>query len=757
MHRDLLHFAETTKLIDPWTIRIDGKKHMIEDDLSREKQEERLSAILYQQYYVRSPGIANVPSADPITIRDFQSSLVCANSGRGTWEGGWFVEHVAPDGQAVVSHKGIRFWVATEGIRPGADGLAAGSECSVFVPSFYGSLIPGFYLFYGDADRQSSTKSEIVARIYWHLTELAAPTFVEVATKALNSASIPFQMKLLNAPDTYHRADAAVIYLRKADFPTASEYLKTIYLTVQCSLRENVPALTKRLAPGLGVAEDPGDGLSFGQNRCRLLVRALRTAYMAGESSVESRQEVIEAEFSSAGLNSDSPFLSAHEVDCYNITLLSEENRVRTKPGPPTLSFDQATGQTKVNANELLEAAIRIGHELCSQAYWSAEKDRCNWTGRQARGLATTPARVAALGPDLYGGASGIAIFLAELYALTGEKVFCDTANASINCALKQIQEPSCRDELKVPGFFVGTTGLAFAAHFVSHQTGNCSLVEVARKLLDIEFSNEHRDSNDIIEGRAGAILALLAISHQPGWAYCFDWATRLGGELCRYVDSWSNAESGSVVPALGIGFSHGAAGIGLALFELYDRTRESVFCELGRSAFAYEDEQFDPLLGNWRKSRPKHEEHLDFADAPVAWCYGAPGIALSRLRAAEIDVEKRDDYLASARSALDTTRGSLERAITSEKFDISLCHGVTGLIEVLLIGRHILCEPQYECAALDATTKLIRDTGRYSVDARRGGSNPSLMLGTAGVGYQFLRLKEPLEVRSLLLVKTGQ
>jgi len=45
---------------------------------------------------------------------------------------------------------------------------------------------------------------------------------------------------------------------------------------------------------------------------------------------------------------------------------------------------------------------------------------------------------VAALGPELYGGTSGIAIFLAQLFALTGELELRRTAEGAIRQALAQ-------------------------------------------------------------------------------------------------------------------------------------------------------------------------------------------------------------------------------------------------------------------------------------------------------------------------------
>jgi hypothetical protein len=50
-------------------------------------------------------------------------------------------------------------------------------------------------------------------------------------------------------------------------------------------MRPGTPVFTKFLAPGLGLAEDPGQGDSFGQHRCRLLADAMILAYEQGKKA----------------------------------------------------------------------------------------------------------------------------------------------------------------------------------------------------------------------------------------------------------------------------------------------------------------------------------------------------------------------------------------------------------------------------------------------------------------------------------------
>lgn len=60
---------------------------------------------------------------------------------------------------------------------------------------------------------------------------------------------------------------------------------------------------TRPLAPGLGAAEDPGHGMSFGQARCRTSARALWTAFGAGREEEDDRAAALAEAFAEEGLD----------------------------------------------------------------------------------------------------------------------------------------------------------------------------------------------------------------------------------------------------------------------------------------------------------------------------------------------------------------------------------------------------------------------------------------------------------------------
>jgi lantibiotic modifying enzyme len=191
-------------------------------------------------------------------------------------------------------------------------------------------------------------------------------------------------------------------------------------------------------------------------------------------------------------------------------------------------------------------------------------------------------------------------------------------------------------------------------------------------------------------------------------------------------------------------GFSHGAAGIGWALAELYAATKEDRFRSAALEAFRYERSCFNPDQRNWPDFRGAEPAY------PVYWCHGAAGISLSRLRAWQI--LGGDDFLAEALSALGTVResmGSLENA--------SLCHGEMGNADVLIHASDVLNNEAWLTPARAAADKGFERFERRRVPWPCGlpGANetPGLMLGLAGIGHFYLRIADPTRTPSVLLI----
>src|SRR5919108_1976805 len=113
------------------------------------------------------------------------------------------------------------------------------------------------------------------------------------------------------------------------------------------------------------------------------------------------------------------------------------------------------------NAATFLEEAAELAHEIAASAIWY--DGRCNWMGAVPRRAWRSGERGvrARLGPDLYGGTSGVALFLAEAAASLDERGLGVTALGAIRHSLAHAEhiDPAASD-----GLYSGRLGIAYAA-----------------------------------------------------------------------------------------------------------------------------------------------------------------------------------------------------------------------------------------------------------------------------------------------------
>jgi lantibiotic biosynthesis protein len=280
-----------------------------------------------------------------------------------------------------------------------------------------------------------------------------------------------------------------------------------------------------------------------------------------------------------------------------------------------------------------------------------------------------------------------------------------------------------------------------------------------ARALLEGWVRDGTRSpSSDVMSGCSGAVLGLIALAGPLEEPRLVETAARLGDELISRAREgaagWSWPVSGEPHMHDLCGYAHGAAGIGHSLAELFGATGEARFREAAERAFDYERSWLDPRTGTWPDLRGVARRTGRNAPAPAAdsWCNGAPGIALSRLRSAEL--------IGSAAVSLDADLAVAACVRHAEGLrvpeDYSLCHGAAGVADALVAAAH---GPQDRLATLAASLGT-RGIDHYLADGRASfpsgvpqGDTPCLMLGTAGAGLLYLRLCDP-GVWSPLLVQ---
>jgi len=278
-----------------------------------------LQAHLYASFYCPGSARARQPARQiqpQPGFTPFVQALSAANTGTGSREAGWRVVRRTGDGKVVVARDGLTLWA-----QPGevAGPAEPGAAVRLLLPKEMLRLSPGFYLALGDAglDPDGAT----VVRLYWNLRSDGAAALISMLTAALNKDRLRFRFKVINDPEGYFRCDAAVLYIVHGDYGRAADIVAATYPAIARHLKPAIPALTKRLADGLGLAEDPGPGGdSFGMHRCRLLADAVVRAHEhSGPGG--ARLSDVETRFAEEGLSLDRPYLNPRSADDYALAL----------------------------------------------------------------------------------------------------------------------------------------------------------------------------------------------------------------------------------------------------------------------------------------------------------------------------------------------------------------------------------------------------------------------------------------------------
>ena len=398
-----------------------------------------------------------------------------------------------------------------------------------------------------------------------------------------------------------------------------------------------------------------------------------------------------------------------------------------------------------------LDAAASIARSIMADAVW--HNGRCSWVGAVTRPSGLTAAEYHALGPSLYGGTAGVGLFLAQIAKATGDGSFRRTAVGALlhATASAKLSLVSSRD-----GFHAGSLGVAWAAAraAVLLEDGELHARAVALSAQPDVPSGPQR-CPDLIAGMAGSALGRLALADELGDPRLVEQARATGEILLSRatvtLHGWSWAGPDRRYPVHLCGISHGAAGIGWALLELFAATGDDRFRAGATGAFAYERSWLDQSAGRWPDLRIRGQRRGPLApiDSGTAgtWCHGEAGIAFTRLRA--VTVLGPGPHLGDAEIALETTRRHVADALAYAIDDLSLCHGLGGAADVLLhaAAAFSLRWRQVTQVVTELGHVMLEryaDRGRPWAGGTEGGTTPGLFLGLSGIGWLFLRLHDP-------------
>jgi type 2 lantibiotic biosynthesis protein LanM len=402
-----------------------------------------------------------------------------------------------------------------------------------------------------------------------------------------------------------------------------------------------------------------------------------------------------------------------------------------------------------LSSEELQQEALAIGRDLVANAVWDG--GGCNWLELSYMFKANRY-QLDLLNDSLYTGRAGVSLFLAALGKISGDRQFQKVAVAGLDPFRQSVKAREIRPEILKSGL-IGLGGTIYSMVKVSQFLQVTDLLEDAvqvAKLLTPEVIASDQKL-DVIWGVTGAILGLLSLYQATGDRSVLDIAVAGGDRLLtsRTNDiprAWLTT-SESTKPLTG--FSHGAAGISLALFRLYSATANEEYLAAANEGIAYERSVFDKTVQNWPDFRMAEQRgQVNYLDT---WCHGSTGIGLARL--ASWKVLPSDEIRHEIDIALGTTQknGVFDRGIDH------LCCGNIGKIELLVLASQLLKDRQLLKTARESISKMViakQEHGDYRLFAHLPNSAfiPSFYRGKSGIGYQLLRAIDPDFIPSIAI-----
>lgn len=410
---------------------------------------------------------------------------------------------------------------------------------------------------------------------------------------------------------------------------------------------------------------------------------------------------------------------------------------------------------------DLVEAALEIGRGLCATAEPAA--DGCTWTATIALGGEGDELNLGHgdVGTTLYDGTAGIAVALAACTTAEPGEAFAECALGAARHALASAEQMLVQDRL---GLFDGATGVAVGAALVARALHNQALGDeaaglTARIAAQLLAGPPAGAELDLIGGVAGTMLGLQGSAAALGIPAPDVHALAAALTRAAMPQTWGAAwVTGGAVrggpPLLGMG--HGAAGIALALGEAAADGDDAAATACAQ-ALEYERGWFEPTPPAWPDLRKLGDD-----GAPVgsmaAWCHGAIGIGLSRVRLAALLTDPR--LTAEATAALQAARNLAVQAGTALRAgslsDCTACHGLAGVVELMLVAARGLGVRDHAQAAKRVVRLMLEQRvaaeGQWPCGLPGAGEVPALMTGTAGIALTLLRAVGAADIATPLL-----
>lgn len=341
------------------------------------------------------------------------------------------------------------------------------------------------------------------------------------------------------------------------------------------------------------------------------------------------------------------------------------------------------------------------------------------------------------IGMNLYDGIPGVAVFYALLKQKSKAKNVSDVLQnldrlmfSYTDDVIAGKKEKSCQT-----GMFAGEGSIVYGYLLLYQITGRTEYLYYAEKhVITVKMIAEDNTDFDLLSGNAGGIVVLAKLYQITNNFDYVRYAINIGEELWEKSVPMEQGRgwicTGQEVPLAGM--AHGNSGFILAYAYLLQLTGDEKYVNHITQLLSYEDSLYSIEKCNWFDLR-KREGKAGVRGMMNAWCHGAPGILLSRIKLLECSEFQENEQV---RADISNGIRALMNWETEKNFCI--CHGLAGCYWIMkMCGEKLLRED------------LMREADRVKIFMTENIGNMPLkewynigfMSGITGVGSVIMNL----------------
>ncbi len=331
-----------------------------------------------------------------------------------------------------------------------------------------------------------------------------------------------------------------------------------------------------------------------------------------------------------------------------------------------------------------------------------------------------------AAGIDLYSGICGIAVFLTEMKVL-GLLQKNDDILERLTKKLFSYTDAGETEGKSGTGLFCGEGSIAYTYLLLYRMTGKKIFWRYSQKQLEIidKLSDAEKDV-DLLSGNAGYIILLTEMYRESGNDNFLLRAIFLGDLLWEKAVrqetgyGWEHLNSSALS-----GMAHGNSGFIVAYASLFEFTKEEKYAGIIHELLLYENSLYSNVEGNWRDMRfPMQKVYSN------AWCHGAAGILLARLRLYSMEAWQDP--------AVCQDIGNAARVLfdQSERRGLCLCHGMAG--NVWIMRQYCKCfevDGSRKTIINNMTSSIVENILKWETMLPQDRYMAGFMTGLSGVG----------------------